>query len=155
MSGHGWGNRLFPARSDGHEWSCLIGLAACGACVHSVLNKDVARDRRRNDVISAVLLAAAYNVLAVGVDRRRNPVDILRRVLVHTVRRLRPLRLVLDLADVPEIDAINVGTLSAVCGLGDDHHVLVFLDNSTAGIAERLAAAGVPAPRLRRTATPV
>jgi anti-anti-sigma regulatory factor len=79
----------------------------------------------------------------------------LRRVLVHTVRRLRPLRLVLDLADVPEIDAINVGTLSAVCGLGDDHHVLVFLDNSTAGIAERLAAAGVPAPRLRRTATPV
>lgn len=78
----------------------------------------------------------------------------LRQVLVHTVRKLRPLRLVLDLADVADIDPINVGTLSAVCGLGDDHQVLIFLDHSTAGIAERLAAAGVPTQRLRRTSHP-
>ena len=74
----------------------------------------------------------------------------LRQILVHTVRRLRPLRMVLDLADVSDLDPINVGTLSAVCDLGDDHHVIIFLDNSSAGIAERLAAAGVPAQRLRR-----
>ena len=74
----------------------------------------------------------------------------LRQVLVHTVRKLRPLRLVLDLADVHDLDPINVGTLSAICGLGDDHQVIIFMDNSTAGIAELLTAAGVPAQRLRR-----
>jgi len=34
----------------------------------------------------------------------------LRQVLVHTVRRVRPLRLILDLSDVPELDPINVGS---------------------------------------------
>jgi hypothetical protein len=55
-----------------------------------------------------------------------------------------------EAADVLEIDPINVGTLSAVCGIGDDHQVLIFLDNSSAGVTERLVAAGVPAQRIRR-----
>jgi anti-anti-sigma regulatory factor len=75
----------------------------------------------------------------------------LRQVLVHAVRRVRPLRLILDLADVSTVDPINLGTLAAVCDLGDDHHVIVFLDNSSALIAEQLTAAGVPQQRLRRT----
>lgn len=37
----------------------------------------------------------------------------LRQVLVHTVRRVRPLRLIVDLADVPELDPINVGSVAA------------------------------------------
>lgn len=72
-----------------------------------------------------------------------------RQVLVHAVRRVRPLRLVLDLADVTAVDPINLGTLSALCDLADDHHVVVFLDNSSAAIAADLRAAGVPALRLR------
>jgi anti-anti-sigma regulatory factor len=75
----------------------------------------------------------------------------LRRLLVHTVRRLRPLRLVFDLADVSGLDPINVGTLAAACDLGDDCHVSVFLDNSSDLIAEQLTAAGVPRQRLRHT----
>ena len=73
----------------------------------------------------------------------------LRQLLVHTVRRVRPARLVLDLADVAGLDPIEVGTMWAACELGDDHHVAVFLDNASADVAARLAAAGVPAHRLR------
>ncbi|GAA2502357.1 hypothetical protein [Winogradskya humida] len=73
----------------------------------------------------------------------------LRQVLVHTVRHVRPLRLILDLHDVSELDPINLGTLTAACALGDDHHVVVFLDHSSARIAAQLAAAGVPHQRLR------
>ncbi|WP_433291272.1 hypothetical protein ACQP2F_25055 [Actinoplanes sp. CA-030573] len=51
----------------------------------------------------------------------------LRQVLVHTVRRVRPLRLIVDLADVPELDPINVGSVAAACDLGDDHQVAVFV----------------------------
>ena len=54
----------------------------------------------------------------------------LQQVLVHAIRKLRPLRLVLDLGDVCDLDPINLGTLAAVCDLGDDHQVIVFLDNS-------------------------
>jgi anti-anti-sigma regulatory factor len=75
----------------------------------------------------------------------------LRQILVHAVRRVRPLRLILDLADVSDVDPINLGTLAAVCDLGDDHQVAVFVDNSSAAIAGRLAAAGVPRQRLRHT----
>jgi anti-anti-sigma regulatory factor len=73
----------------------------------------------------------------------------LRQVLVHTVRKVRPLRLVLDLADVSGIDPINLGTLAAACGLGDDHQVIVFLDNSSETIAAQLNPAGVPRQRMR------
>jgi anti-anti-sigma factor len=73
----------------------------------------------------------------------------LRRALIHAVRRLRPLRLVLDLHDVADLDPISLGTLAAACQLGDDHHVAVFLDHSTPQIAEQLHAAGVPRHRLR------
>ena len=75
----------------------------------------------------------------------------LRRMLVHAVRRLRPLRLILDLHDVADLDPINLGTLAAACQLGDDYHVAVFLDHSTPAIASRLFAAGVPRHRLRHT----
>jgi hypothetical protein len=47
------------------------------------------------------------------------------------VRRVRPLRLILDLGDVSEVDPINLGTLAALCDLADDHQVVVFMDNSS------------------------
>lgn len=75
----------------------------------------------------------------------------LRRAIVHAVRRVRPLRLVVELCDLQDLDAINLGTLAAACHLGDDHQVAVFLDHSSPVIAERLAAAGVPGHRLRHT----
>ena len=74
----------------------------------------------------------------------------LRQTLVHAVRHIRPLRLILDLRDVSELDPINLGTLAAACSLGDDHHVVVFVDRSSSAIAGQLAAAGVPFPRLRQ-----
>ncbi|WP_433795146.1 hypothetical protein [Actinoplanes sp. CA-252034] len=73
----------------------------------------------------------------------------LRQLLVHTVRRVRPLRLIVDLTHVRELDPINLGSVAAACGLGDDHQVAVFVDNPSAALAAQLAAAGVPAPRLR------
>ncbi|MGX6608549.1 STAS domain-containing protein, partial [Micromonosporaceae bacterium Da 78-11] len=72
-----------------------------------------------------------------------------RQVLVHSVRKVRPLRLVLDLSDVRSIDPINLGTLAALCDLADDHQVVVFLDDVPAPIADRVRAAGVPPQRLR------
>jgi anti-anti-sigma factor len=75
----------------------------------------------------------------------------LRRVLVHALRRVRPERLILDLADVSGLDPINLGTLAAVCELADEHQVAVYVENSSATVAGRLAAAGVPRQRLRRT----
>ncbi|MEU4238982.1 STAS domain-containing protein [Actinoplanes sp. NPDC026619] len=76
-----------------------------------------------------------------------------RQTLVHAVRKLRPLRLVVDLAEVAAIDPINLGTLAALCDLADDHRVVVFLPNALAEIATELRAAGVPAQRLRRPDT--
>jgi anti-anti-sigma regulatory factor len=73
-------------------------------------------------------------------------------VLVHTIRHDRPLRLILDLERVSDLDPINLGTLAALCDLADDHKVVVFLDNSSTLVAERLRAAGVPAQRLRTRA---
>jgi len=73
----------------------------------------------------------------------------LRQVLVHTVRRVRPLRLILDLADVPELDPINLGTVAAACDMGDDHQVAVFVHNPCEALADQLTAAGVPHQRLR------
>jgi anti-anti-sigma factor len=73
-----------------------------------------------------------------------------RQTLVHAVRKLRPLRLIVDLAAVAVIDPINLGTLAALCDLADDHRVVVFLQDASAEIAADLRAAGVPAQRLRR-----
>jgi anti-anti-sigma regulatory factor len=77
-----------------------------------------------------------------------------RQVLVHAIRKVRPLRLILDLGDVSEVDPINLGTLAALCDLADDHHVIVFMDNPSAALTDQLQAAGVPRQRLRTT-TPV
>jgi anti-anti-sigma factor len=73
----------------------------------------------------------------------------LRRTIVHALRRTRPLRLVVDLRHLRDLDAINLGTLAEACHLGDDHRVAVFLDYSSRAIADRLTAAGVPGHRLR------
>lgn len=72
-----------------------------------------------------------------------------RQILVHAVRRVRPVRLILDLGDVFDVDPINLGTLAALCDLADDHHVVVFMENSPAGLALQLQAAGVPPQRFR------
>jgi anti-anti-sigma regulatory factor len=72
-----------------------------------------------------------------------------RQVLVHAVRKVRPLRLILDLGDVADIDPINLGTVAALCDLADDHHVIVFIDNASVAITDQLHAAGVPPQRLR------
>ncbi|GAA2617667.1 STAS domain-containing protein [Paractinoplanes durhamensis] len=73
-----------------------------------------------------------------------------RQVLVHAVRKLRPLRLIVELSEVSAVDPINLGTLAALCDLADDHRVVVFLQNASAELAGDLRAAGVPAQRLRR-----
>jgi anti-anti-sigma factor len=68
----------------------------------------------------------------------------LRQLVVRTVRRVRPLRLVLDLTEVTTLDPINVGTLIAACVVGEDHAVAVFIVNPGPELASRLALAGVP-----------
>jgi hypothetical protein len=73
----------------------------------------------------------------------------LRQVLVHTVRKVRPLRLIPDLADVPALDPINLGTVTAARGLGDDHQVAVFVHNPCSLRVEQLMPA-VPHQRLRQ-----
>lgn len=75
--------------------------------------------------------------------------DELRRVVVHTIRHLRPARLLIDLSDVDDLDPINLGALAAACEIGDDHHVAVLIDHSSPAIAARFIAAGVAAERLR------
>ena len=75
-----------------------------------------------------------------------------RQVLVHAVRKVRPLRLIVDLAGVAEIDPINLGTLAALCDLADDHHVVVFLESAPISVAADLRAAGVPSQRFRLAA---
>ncbi|MFI6073794.1 STAS domain-containing protein [Actinoplanes sp. NPDC051343] len=74
----------------------------------------------------------------------------IRRTVVRAVRHTRPLRLVIDLNDVADLDSINLGSLAAACHIGDDHNVAVFLDHSSSTIADQLIAAGVPAHRLRQ-----
>ena len=79
-----------------------------------------------------------------------------RQVLVHAVRKVRPVLLILDLGDVSAVDAVNLGTLAALCDLADDHQVVVYMDNPSAALAAQLRAAGVPRQRLRprRTVVP-
>lgn len=73
----------------------------------------------------------------------------LRRTLVRAIRRTRPLRLIVDLSEVHELDSINLGTLEAAYHLGNDHQVAVFLDHCPTVVADQLSAAGIPAHRLR------
>src|SRR6476661_8010185 len=75
----------------------------------------------------------------------------LQRVLVRTLRRIRPTRLVLDLGAVSRLDPINAGSVCAACELGDDHQVAVFVDNPSSRIAGQLVAAGIPRQCLRQT----
>jgi anti-anti-sigma factor len=84
---------------------------------------------------------------AMGSDRA----SAFRQILVHAVRKVRPARLVVELTEVHTLDAINLGTLAALCGLADDHRVTVFLVNPRADIRAELLAAGVPAQRIRYT----
>jgi anti-anti-sigma factor len=72
-----------------------------------------------------------------------------RQMLVHVVRRVRPLCLIIDLSDVSSVDATNLGTLLALCDLADDQHIRVFLEGATAAVAIQLRDAGVPSPRVR------
>jgi anti-anti-sigma factor len=74
-----------------------------------------------------------------------------RQLIVHSVRKVRPLRMILDLSAVTMVDPINLGTLAALCDLADDHHVVVFLDDPSAPLGAELLAAGVPPQRLRHT----
>ncbi|MBU2669213.1 hypothetical protein KOI35_37450 [Actinoplanes bogorensis] len=75
----------------------------------------------------------------------------LRRVLVHTVRRVRPFRLIVDLGDMHDLDPLNVGSVAAACALGDDHQVSVEIVSPRGEVTQRLAAAGVPHQRLRQS----
>ena len=77
-----------------------------------------------------------------------------RQILVHTVRKVRPPRLIVDLGDVPDVDPINLGTLAALCDLADDHQVVVCMENLSAEVATQLTAAGVPPQRFRTTGQP-
>jgi anti-anti-sigma regulatory factor len=78
----------------------------------------------------------------------------LRHALVEVIRHTRPARLILDLADVEELDPLNLGVLAAACLLGDDQRVKVFVDHCSTGIADELVAAGVPRLRLRHVHGP-
>jgi anti-anti-sigma factor len=73
----------------------------------------------------------------------------LQQLLVHAVRRLRPPRLILNLADVRHLDSINVGTVVAICELAADHQVAIFVDDSAPTIASQLRDAGVHPRHLR------
>jgi anti-anti-sigma regulatory factor len=79
----------------------------------------------------------------------------LQQILVHGVRRIRPLRMLLDLSDVVTVDPINLGSLAALCDLADDHHVIIFLDDPSTEVRAQLRAAGVAPQRFRYTRTTV
>jgi len=83
----------------------------------------------------------------IDVDRA----DPFRHLLIHAVRKVRPSRLVVDLVDVPALDAIHLGTLTALCDVADDHRVALVLANPTAEIRSELLAAGVAAERIHYT----
>jgi anti-anti-sigma regulatory factor len=78
----------------------------------------------------------------------------LRHVLVEVIRHTRPPRLILDLADVDELDPLNLGVLAAACLLGDDQRVAVFVDHCSTALADELIAAGVSRLRLRHVHEP-
>ncbi len=76
---------------------------------------------------------------------------LFRQMLIHAVRRVRPGRLLVDLTDVPFVDALHLGTLAALCELADDQHVRVVVAVGDPALATRLRAAGVPGQCVRST----
>lgn len=78
----------------------------------------------------------------------------LRHALVEAIRHTRPARLILDLADVEDLDPLNLGVLAAACLLGDDQRVAVFVDHCSTVLADELIAAGVSRLRLRHVHGP-
>ncbi|KUL23809.1 hypothetical protein ADL15_45120 [Actinoplanes awajinensis subsp. mycoplanecinus] len=72
----------------------------------------------------------------------------LRHALVHLLRRVRPLRVIVDLSDVPDLDPFDVGSVAAACDLGDDHQVPVFVRSPSGAMTDRLTAAGIPRQRV-------
>jgi len=78
----------------------------------------------------------------------------LRHALVEAIRHTRPASLILDLADVEELDPLNLGVLAAACLLGDDQRVAVFVDHCSTVLADELIAAGVSRLRLRHVHGP-
>jgi len=78
----------------------------------------------------------------------------LRHALVEVIRHTRPERLILDLADVEELDPLNLGVLAAACLLGDDQRVAVFVEHCSTVVADDLIAAGVSPLRLRHVPGP-
>ncbi|GIE28112.1 hypothetical protein Ait01nite_011570 [Actinoplanes italicus] len=74
----------------------------------------------------------------------------LRHALIRAIRQVRPLRLVLDLADVVELGPLSLGALAAACHVGDARHVTVLFDNCTPDVAAVLMSAGVSRLRIGR-----
>jgi anti-anti-sigma regulatory factor len=74
----------------------------------------------------------------------------LRHALIHAIRHVRPLRLVLDLADVRELGPLSLGALAAACHVGDARHVTILFDNCTTDVAAVLMSAGVSRHRIAR-----
>ncbi len=73
----------------------------------------------------------------------------LRQLLVHTIRKVRPVRLVFGLDVVSALGPVSVGTLAAACTIGDHCQIAVFIDNATRLICAQLRSAGVSRQRLR------
>lgn len=69
--------------------------------------------------------------------------DELRPALVTIVLRYRPRRLVLDLRDTVEIDAIAAGTIVAGCQIADDCDVEIVVGDPSRVVADRLRRAGL------------
>ncbi len=76
---------------------------------------------------------------------------VFRQMLIHAVRRLRPLNLLVDLRDVTFVDPLHLGTLAALCELADDQHVRVVIAVSDPALAIALRTAGVPGQCVRST----
>jgi anti-anti-sigma regulatory factor len=74
----------------------------------------------------------------------------LRHALIHAIRRVRPLRLVLDLGDVLDLGPLSLGALAAACHVGDARHVMILFDNCTPEVAALLMSAGVSRHRIGR-----
>jgi anti-anti-sigma regulatory factor len=77
--------------------------------------------------------------------------QVFRQMLIHAVRRVRPLSLVVDLRAVPSVDPLHLGTLSALCELADEQHVRVIVAVNDPLLAIQLRAAGVPRQCVRST----
>lgn len=90
-------------------------------------------------------------VIRAGGDVDADDAVLLRQTLVHAIRRTRPARLIVDLAEAGAVDSITVGAFAATCALADMHQVAVFFDDPDPDLATRLATAGVPRWRLRRS----